>query len=87
MRYARIGTMGYRDMLLYGTQYEGYSLRGQLGVEVEPLKCWKWCAMPKVRMQMRLSRLSRSCGKTENHQAVQRRYPEKARYALALQRG
>jgi L-arabinose isomerase len=38
MRYARIGTMGYRDMLLYGTQYEGYSLRGQLGVEVEPFE-------------------------------------------------
>ena len=28
--------MGYRDMLLYGTQYEGNSMRGQLGVEVEP---------------------------------------------------
>ena len=28
--------MGYRDMLLYGTQYEGVSLRAQIGVEVEP---------------------------------------------------
>ena len=28
--------MGYRDMLLFGTQYEGNSMRGQLGVEVEP---------------------------------------------------
>ena len=36
LRLSRVGTMGYRDMLLYGTQYEGYSLRGQLGVEVEP---------------------------------------------------
>ncbi|MCI8853792.1 MAG: hypothetical protein HFI31_09790 [Lachnospiraceae bacterium] len=38
LRQARIGTMGYRDMLLYGTQYEGNSLRGQLGVEVEPFE-------------------------------------------------
>lgn len=38
LRYARVGTMGYRDMLLYGTQYEGGSMRGQLGVEVEPFE-------------------------------------------------
>ncbi len=38
LRKARIGTMGYRDMLLYGTQYEGNSLRGQIGVEVEPFE-------------------------------------------------
>ena len=36
LRAARVGTMGYRDMLLYGTQLEGNSMRGQLGVEVEP---------------------------------------------------
>ena len=36
LRCARVGTMGYRDMLLYGTQFEGNSMRGQLGVEVEP---------------------------------------------------
>lgn len=38
MRHARIGTMGYRDMLLYGTQFEGNSLRAALGVEVEPFE-------------------------------------------------
>ena len=38
LRHARIGSMGYRDMLLYGTQFEGNSLRGQLGVEVEPFE-------------------------------------------------
>lgn len=38
LRSARIGTMGYRDMLLYGTQYEGISLRGQIGTEVEPFE-------------------------------------------------
>lgn len=35
LRSARIGSMGYRDMLLYGTQFEGNSMRGQLGIEVE----------------------------------------------------
>jgi len=35
IRTQRVGTMGYRDMLLYGTQYEGNSMRGQIGVEVE----------------------------------------------------
>lgn len=38
LRSARIGTMGYRDMLLYGTQFEGNSMRGYLGVEVEPFE-------------------------------------------------
>ena len=38
LRTARVGTMGYRDMLLYGTQFEGNSMRGQLGVEVEPFE-------------------------------------------------
>ena len=38
LRTARVGTMGYRDMLLYGTQYEGNSMRGQIGVEVEPFE-------------------------------------------------
>lgn len=38
LRNARVGTMGYRDMLLYGTQYEGNSMRGKLGVEVEPFE-------------------------------------------------
>ena len=38
LRHARVGTMGYRDMLLYGTQYEGNSMRGRLGVEVEPFE-------------------------------------------------
>lgn len=38
LRNARIGTMGYRDMLLYGTQFEGNSLRAEIGVEVEPFE-------------------------------------------------
>ncbi|MEA4966101.1 MAG: hypothetical protein VB055_09805 [Oscillospiraceae bacterium] len=38
LRTARVGTMGYRDMLLYGTQFEGASMRGKIGVEVEPFE-------------------------------------------------
>ncbi|MBR2934042.1 MAG: hypothetical protein IKB79_00420 [Oscillospiraceae bacterium] len=38
LRDARVGTMGYRDMLLYGTQYEGNSMRSQIGIEVEPFE-------------------------------------------------
>lgn len=38
LRTAHVGTMGYRDMLLYGTQFEGNSMRGQLGVEIEPFE-------------------------------------------------
>ena len=36
LRKMRIGTMGYRDMLLYGTQFEGFSMRRDIGLEVEP---------------------------------------------------
>ena len=35
LRTAHMGSMGYRDMLLYGTQFEGNSMRSQIGVEVE----------------------------------------------------
>ena len=35
LRGARIGTMGYRDMNLYGTLHDGVSLRGRIGPEVE----------------------------------------------------
>lgn len=35
LRGARIGQMGYRDMRLYGTLYDGISLRARIGLEVE----------------------------------------------------
>ncbi len=38
LRDQRIGTMGYRDMLLYGTQFEGSSMSREFGVEVEPFE-------------------------------------------------
>lgn len=41
LRDARIGTMGYRDMLLYGTMFDGVSLRRKIGVEVEPFEMYE----------------------------------------------
>ena len=38
LRGARIGTMGTRDMRLYGTQHDGVSLRARIGLEVEPFE-------------------------------------------------
>ncbi len=35
LRHARIGMMGYRDMNLYGTMFDGVSLKRELGVEIE----------------------------------------------------
>ncbi|OHD72619.1 MAG: hypothetical protein A2177_02440 [Spirochaetes bacterium RBG_13_68_11] len=32
---AKVGQMGYRDMQLYGTMFDGVSLRSRIGVEVE----------------------------------------------------
>jgi L-fucose isomerase-like protein len=32
---ARVGQMGYRDMSLYGTMFDGMSLRSRIGVEME----------------------------------------------------
>jgi len=32
---ARVGQVGYRDMNLYGTMFDGVSLRGRIGVEME----------------------------------------------------
>lgn len=35
LRTARIGQMGYRDMQLYGTMFDGLSLKKDIGVEIE----------------------------------------------------
>jgi L-fucose isomerase-like protein len=35
LRHARIGQMGFRDMKLYGTMFDGISLRAKIGPEVE----------------------------------------------------
>lgn len=35
LKEGKVGQMGYRDMRLYGTMFDGISLRGKIGVEVE----------------------------------------------------
>ena len=35
MRQSKIGMMGYKDMNLYGTLYDGVSLKSKIGVEIE----------------------------------------------------
>ena len=35
LRFARVGMAGYRDMNLYGTLYDGSSLKREIGVEIE----------------------------------------------------
>jgi L-arabinose isomerase len=52
LRGARIGTMGYRDMNLYGTQHDGVSLRGRIGPEVESFEMLEMAqAMEKLDPQ------------------------------------
>jgi hypothetical protein len=42
LRGALIGQMGYRDMRLYGTMFDGVSLRATIGPGLNSSKCWKW---------------------------------------------
>ena len=35
LKHGKVGQMGYRDMRLYGTMFDGVSLRGKIGIEVE----------------------------------------------------
>jgi L-fucose isomerase-like protein len=35
LKHGKVGQMGYRDMRLYGTMFDGVSLRGKIGTEVE----------------------------------------------------
>jgi hypothetical protein len=38
LRTSVIGTMGYRDMLLYGTMADGVTLKSKFGIEMEPFE-------------------------------------------------
>ena len=64
LRTARVGTMGYRDMLLYGTQFEGNSMRGQLGVEVEPFEMLEMtinaAALPEEAVQETVAKMKQN---------------------------
>ncbi|MBQ3705605.1 MAG: hypothetical protein II888_04050 [Clostridia bacterium] len=86
LRRARIGSMGYRDMLLYGTQYEGLSLRGQIGPEVEPFEMLEMLQRMKHITQDQISAaIQNFCGDWHIQKACDKAVLEKGvHYALAL---
>lgn len=86
LRHARVGTMGYRDMLLYGTQYEGLSLRGQIGVEVEPFEMLEMLQRcEKITDQEVHAAIQRVCANWTATKEYDQAILEKGvRYALAL---
>lgn len=86
LRAARVGTMGYRDMLLYGTQFEGNSMRARLGVEVEPFEMLEMVQRTEQLDQAAIAEGVRYV--TENWQ-IQKDIPQEVvvsgvRYALAI---
>jgi len=71
LRHARVGTMGYRDMLLYGTQYEGNSMRGQIGVEVEPFEMLEIMQnIETLNSEINSRRCEARCKQLENHRRM-----------------
>ena len=83
---SRIGSMGYRDMLLYGTQFEGNSMRGQLGIEVETFEMLE---MLQNMEQLDADEVEKLVGEMEREWTYQLPCDREvlmkgARYALAL---
>ena len=86
LRHSRIGSMGYRDMLLYGTQFEGNSMRGQLGIEVETFEMLE---MLQNMEQLDADEVEKLVGEMEREWTYQLPCDREvlmkgARYALAL---
>lgn len=86
LRHARIGSMGYRDMLLYGTQFEGNSMRGQLGIEVETFEMLE---MLQNMEQLNAEEVEKLVGEMEREWTYELPCDREvllkgARYALAL---
>ncbi len=86
LRSARVGTMGYRDMLLYGTQYEGNSMRGQIGVEVEP---YEMLEMVRAMDTLEPSAIADGVAFVKNNWVFKKECPDSTieqgvKYALAI---
>ncbi len=58
LRSARIGSMGYRDMRLYGTMHDGVSLRSRIGPEVE---CFEMLEMTQTIDRLDPAAVSELC--------------------------
>ena len=86
LRTSRVGTMGYRDMLLYGTQYEGNSMRGQFGVEVEP---FEMLVMLQNAEQLAEEDIQKGIAYVKEHWQFEKECPEETiekgvKYTLAI---
>ncbi len=86
LRRMRIGTMGYRDMLLYGTQFEGFSMRREIGLEVEP---YEMLEMVQTLDQVDEDEVQRELEYIQSHWKMDAPCPEGilekgVRYALAI---
>jgi L-fucose isomerase-like protein len=58
LRGARIGSMGYRDMRLYGTMFDGVSLRAKIGPEVE---CFEMLEMVQAMERLDPAQVAEVC--------------------------
>jgi L-fucose isomerase-like protein len=60
---ARIGQMGYRDMSLYGTMFDGMSLRSRIGIEMEFMEMLEMVQraekVPRAAVQEVIARITR----------------------------
>lgn len=86
LRHTRVGTMGYRDMRLYGTQFEGNSLRAVIGVEVEPMEMLEMVQLAEKASE---EEISEGLAYIREHWRFEKACPEEVlrtgvAYALAL---
>lgn len=86
LRSARIGSMGYRDMLLYGTQFEGNSMRGKIGIEVEPFEMLE---MTQIASSLDEDAVAKTISYVKEHWVFEKPCEDRvletgARYALAV---
>lgn len=63
LKSARIGMAGYRDMRLYGTLYDGVSLKAQIGPEIEHFELLELVQMMEKLDRDEVARLSRDVRK------------------------
>ncbi len=86
LRSARVGSMGYRDMLLYGTQFEGNSMRGKIGIEVEPFEMLE---MTQIASSLDKDAVAKTISYVKEHWVFEKPCEDRvleigARYALAV---
>jgi L-fucose isomerase-like protein len=86
LKRAKVGTMGYRDMRLYGTMFDGPSLKARTGVEVECFEMLEMVQRSEKLEPARVDAVIREMEKNWHFQSkAQAQTLEKAaRYFLAV---